>query len=233
MSPKFEHCFVDFEPLETENIDGKRYYRLPSGKLVQSVTTVLGNATDKTALHEWRRKVGEEEANRVTRKATTRGTHIHSICEKYLLNEDISRSLMPIHLQSFKSLKPHMDNHIGKIFGIESPLYSEELNTAGRTDCICEYDGVPSIVDFKTSTKLKQEDWIENYFLQATCYSLMTEERTPLKIPQIVIIIAVDHEQPQVFIKNRDHYRKKVEDIFYGQETKSYISTSREARLSQ
>jgi genome maintenance exonuclease 1 len=121
---------------------------------------------------------------------------------------------MPANIDTFKKLRHIIDERIGKLFGLEYYVYSDRLKTAGATDCIAEFDGVNSIIDFKTSKKLKKEEWIESYFLQATCYAMMVEERLPLVIPQIVILIAVDHEEPQVFVKPKLGYIKKVEEIF-------------------
>lgn len=211
----FEHDFLEFDDLETVYIHDKRFYKLTSGKLVESVTTRLSNALDKTALMEWKKKVGEAEAQKISNQAASRGTAIHNICEAYLMNEEnYPKNSMPINIETFKTIRPILDRRIGKVFAIEAPLWSETLNTAGRTDCIAQFDGVNSIIDFKTSRKPKKEEWIESYFLQATCYSLMCEERTSLKVPQIAIIIAVDHEEPQVFVKNRSEFEQRVREIF-------------------
>lgn len=211
----FEHEFLEFEPLKTVTMHDKRYYELPDGSLAQSVTTRIGEAADKTALMEWRARVGHEEAQRITTQAANRGTAIHTICENYLLNEtNYPKGTMPSNMDLFKSLRPVFDDHIGKIYALEAPLYSYGLKAAGRTDCIAEWDGVLSIIDFKTSRKLKKEEWIENYFIQATCYAMMAEERTGMVIPQFAIVIAVDHENPQVFVKDKKPYIEKVKQIF-------------------
>jgi genome maintenance exonuclease 1 len=209
-----------FEPYEFEELDttytpeGKRYYVHPDGSMFPSVTTVLGNALPKDSLEAWRKRVGEDEAKRVSTQAAGRGTAIHSICEKYMLGEDYKRGVMPVNLATFNSIKPKLDDHVGRVFGLEAPLYSRTLNTAGRTDCVAEWNGIKSIIDFKTSKRLKEESWIYSYFLQATCYSMMVEERTDLSIDQIVIVIAVDHEDPQVFVRDSRSFRKDVTGIF-------------------
>ena len=211
----FEHEFLTFEDLKTVTMHDKRYYELPDGSLAQSVTTRIGEASDKTALLEWRARVGEAEANKISTQAANRGTAIHTICEHYLLNEsNYPKGTMPSNIDLFKTMRPVLDDHIGKIFALEAPLYSYGLKAAGRTDCIAEWNGIPSIIDFKTSRKLKKEEWIENYFLQATCYALMAEERTNMIIPQFAIVIAVDHEAPQVFVKDKAPYIDKVKQIF-------------------
>ena len=213
----FTHKLFEFEELPRVVIDGKRHYQLPDGSLAKSVTTAIGDASDKTALYEWRKRVGEEEAQRISTQAANRGTSLHSICEYYLLNEErMPKKTMPINVDTFRKIQPLIDKHIDNIYGIEARLYSYQLKAAGTTDCIAEWDGVPSIIDFKTSKKTKKEEWIENYFLQATTYAMMTEERTGLKVPQLVILIAVDHEEPQIFIRQAENYREKVIKIFEG-----------------
>jgi genome maintenance exonuclease 1 len=196
-------------------IDGKRHYVTPEGGKYKSVTTILDEKLDKTALLEWRKKVGEAEANRISTQAANRGTAIHNIAEHYLLNnESFPKGSMPANIDTFRKLRPILDEHIGKIYGLEYFLYSDTLKTAGATDCIAEFDGVNSIVDFKTARKPKKEEWIESYFLQATCYAMMAEERLGLVIPQIAILIAVDHEEPQVFVKLKLEYISKVRELF-------------------
>jgi len=206
------------EPLPTEEIDGQRFYVTPNGKKLPSVTTVLGHSK-KQMIFEWRKRVGNEEANKISTRASIRGTKFHNMLEKYLCNEEprlIFEDVMPDMKQAFNDVKSTIDK-IDNIHYIESPLYSEVLGLAGRTDVIAEFAGVPSIIDFKTSTKEKKEDWILNYFEQGTAYSLMYEEMTGRTIEQIVIIISVDGlAEPQVFVKNRidyiDSLLGKIED---------------------
>jgi genome maintenance exonuclease 1 len=196
------------EPLPTEEIDGQRFYITPTGKKLPSVTTVLGHSK-KQMIFEWRKRVGQEEANKISTRASIRGTKFHNMLEKYLCNEEaklIFEDVMPDMKQAFKDIQSTIDL-IDNIHYIESPLYSEVLGVAGRTDVIAEYAGVPSIIDFKTSTKEKKEEWIQNYFEQGTAYSLMYEEMTGRSVNQIVIIISVDGmEKPQIFVKNRIDY---------------------------
>ena len=207
---------MEFEDFEARIIDGKRYYFAPDGGRYPSVTTVLGENKDKTFLQKWIDTVGEEKAEQIKVQAGNRGTALHTICEDYLLNKDVyPEGVMPANIMTFTNLKSVLDTRVGKVFAVEAPLYSKKLNTAGRTDCIAEFDGVVSIVDFKTSLKPKKEEWIQDYFLQATCYSLMAEALTDLKIPQIAIIITVDGQpEPQVFVKNKYLYVERVLEIF-------------------
>ena len=211
----FEHAFFPKIELERVVIDGARHYVTPEGKKYKSVTTILSERTDKTHLLEWRKRVGEAEATKISVQAANRGTAIHNIAEQYLLNEtNYPKGVMPANIDTFKKLRPLIDKHIGRIYGLEHFMYSDELKTAGATDCIAEFDGVMSIIDFKTSTKLKKEEWIQNYFLQATAYALMTEERHNVEVPQIAIMIAVDHEEPQLFVKPKSEFISKVREIF-------------------
>ena len=213
---KFKHvgCDIDYD-LETETINGKRFYKTPEGLLYPSVTTITSQH-GKDKILEWRRRVGEEEANRISTKASNRGTKVHKICENYLNNEEDYARTNPAHIHKtmpdtiamFKSLQPLLDEHVNNIHALEIPLYSHHLKVAGRVDCIAEYDGKLSIIDFKTSSKLKDESWIKGYFMQCSAYAVMYEERTGIPVSQIVIMIAVDSEHPQVFIKKRNDYIK-------------------------
>ena len=213
---KFKHigCDIDYD-LETETIDGKRFYKTPEGLLYPSVTTITSQH-GKDKILEWRKRVGEEEANRISTRASNRGTKVHKICENYLNNEEDYARTNPAHIHKtmpdtiamFKSLQPLLDEHVNNIHALEIPLYSHHLKVAGRVDCIAEYDGKLSIIDFKTSSKLKEESWIKGYFMQCSAYAVMYEERTGIPVSQIVIMIAVDSEHPQVFIKKRNDYIK-------------------------
>jgi genome maintenance exonuclease 1 len=214
----FKHNLVPEVDIETTTIDGKRYYVLPNGEKFRSVTTVLDGALDKTALMEWKKRVGEAEAQKITTQAARRGTAVHSIAERYVLNEENHlRGAMPSGIDAFKGIQKLLDKHVDNILGIELPLYSTVLKTAGRCDLIAEFDGVPSVIDFKTSRRLKEESWIESYFLQTTCYSMMFEWIYKIRIPQIAILIAVDHEEPQLFVKDRGDYVDRVIEIFTAQ----------------
>ena len=216
MRKTFNYNLVPFVKLITETIDGQRYYVLPDGLTkLKSVTTILSEKLDKTALLEWRAKVGEEKARKISTQAARRGTAIHQIAERYVLNEEnFYLNEMPVNIESFQPIKQVLDNHVDNIFGIELPLYSKILGCAGKTDLVAEYNGIPSIVDFKTSTKLKKAEWIENYFLQSTIYSLMFEKHYDIKIPQIVIIVTVDNEKtPQTFVMKRNQFENKALEI--------------------
>ena len=202
--------------LTTQVIDGKRHYVLPDGTKLKSVTTILSEKLDNTALLEWRKRVGEEEANRISVQSTRRGNSIHKMAERYVLNEEnIYRNEMPINVESFQPIKSALDEHVNNILGVELPLCSKALGCAGRTDLVAEYDGKVSIIDFKTSKKLKKEDWIESYFLQSTVYSMMFERIYSISVPQIVIILTVDNEKtPQTFVMERSKYVNRVIELF-------------------
>jgi genome maintenance exonuclease 1 len=177
---------LDFE-LEAKTTESGRVYYTPSGKAYPSVTTVLGSM-NKEAIDAWRKRVGEEEANKISGKASRRGEALHLACEKYLLNEmsDLKiRNMMPNIKELFFQLRPELDKNIGTIYAVEQPLYSDKLKIAGRVDCIAKWDGKISIIDFKTSSKEKLEENILNYFLQCAAYAEMFEELTK-KIVEIL-----------------------------------------------
>lgn len=212
----FKHLLVPRSELKTETIDSQRYYLLPDGTRLKSVTTVLSEKLDKTSLLEWRAKVGEEEAKRISTQASRRGTAIHNIAERYVLNEEkyYSDKEMPINIESFKPIQKVLDKHVDNILGVELPLWSKALGVAGRTDLVAEYDNKASIIDFKTSKKIKKEQWIENYFLQSTIYSMMFERMYSISIPQIVVIITVDDEpDAQTFVMDRSQFVERAIEV--------------------
>lgn len=202
---KFNHVPpTDLLELNTETINGKRHYVTPNGKY-PSITSVLGSFPNP-ALFEWRKRVGEAEANRVSAVASSRGTKFHTLCEKYLSNEEIDKTqFMPDALGSFYEFKDIL-HRISDIHKLEVPLYSNQLKVAGRVDCIASFDDKLSIIDFKTSKKEKKEDWIQDYFTQATFYSMAYYELTGIQAKQIAILISVDDGENQVFLKNVKDY---------------------------
>jgi genome maintenance exonuclease 1 len=203
----------ELKDLKSETLSSGRYYTLEDGTRLPSVTTVLG-AQKKQAIMEWRKRVGEEKANAISKKATSRGTNVHTLCERYLNNEKLG-SIMPDALEMFKSLKPFL-NRINNIHYQECALWSKQLGMAGRVDCIGEYDGVLSSIDFKTSSRIKLKEDIQDYFWQTTAYALMYEEMIGIPIDQLVVIMAVDNEQPLIFIeRTEDHIEGLVKAIQY------------------
>jgi genome maintenance exonuclease 1 len=202
----FVHEEIDlgYNDLVADTSKSGRTYTDPDGNLYPSITTVLSILSEE-AIAKWRARVGEDEANRVGQRASNRGTQVHAIVEKYLLNEDTTDYLPHIQ-QSLQNLKPILDNSIGTIYGLETPLYSRHLGLAGRCDCVAEFDGVPSIVDFKTSKRVKKKEYISNYFAQMSGYAVMWEERTGMPITNTVIIMDVDDNEPLVFKEHRDNY---------------------------
>lgn len=209
---RFEHVGIDlgYDDILAETTDTGRKYKCPNGVSYPSVTTVL-SILNEDAIRKWRQRVGEEEANKISHRAATRGTAVHEIIEDYLNNKaDYTEGYMPNVIENFKDVKDILDANIGKVYAQEVPLYSDHLGLAGRVDCVAEYNGKLSIVDFKTSRKTKKKEWITNYFIQESAYAIMWEERTKQPITQLVTIISVDNEDPQVFVEHRDNWTKKL-----------------------
>lgn len=195
-----------FQELDTETVDGKRHYKTPDGKLYPSVTTVL-SLHSAAGIQRWRNDIGHEKAQKITTQAAGRGTKIHKLCEDYINNiVNYTDGHMPVNIESFNSIKPILDNSINNVVMQEIPLYSHFLEVGGRVDCIAEWNGKLSVIDFKTSRKLKELDWIKGYFMQTAAYCVMYEELTGTPITNTVIVIAVDNEDPQVFYGKRDDY---------------------------
>tara|TARA_B100000035_G_C20966756_1_gene539067 strand:- start:359 stop:1030 length:672 start_codon:yes stop_codon:yes gene_type:complete len=194
--------------LPTENIDGKRYYVTPQGNKYPSVTSVTGMMNAKW-IKQWRKNVGEAKANKISRQAAGRGTRYHNLQEDFLNNIDISEKLKdatPLDLMMFNQTKS-LTEQIGDIYMLEGALYSDDLCMAGRVDCIAEWGGKVSVIDFKTSTKSKSPSKIKNYFMQETAYAKMFEERYQVPVERIVTIVSVEETgQAQLFVESPDNW---------------------------
>lgn len=207
----FIHEEVDlgYSDLNSETKTKGRHYVDPEGNQYPSITTVL-SILSREAIQKWRERVGEEEANRISRVASSRGTKIHNIIEKYIANDpEYLQGEMPHNIQTFKDIQPIVDQNLSKVYSIEAPLYSKHLGVAGRVDCVGVWNGKDSIIDWKTSRKEKKKEWISNYFMQAAAYAIMWEERTGRPIKQLVVAIAGDMG-PQIFVEDRDNWTEEL-----------------------
>ena len=190
---KFNHDLIDIEKLIQINEDGKRHYETPNGNKYPSVTTVLA-VLSKAAIQEWRNRVGEKTANRISRQSSSRGTNAHKIIERYISNEDnYINGSMPDSVELFKHIQPVLDKKIDNVRMIEGRLWSDEYKIAGTVDLIADWDGILSAIDWKTSLKHVNDDHpkLEKYKIQGTAYAKMFEERTGIEVPQIVVAIMV------------------------------------------
>ena len=207
----FKFVDVDLKVSEVEPVsqDGVRYYPIPGADKYYPSVTSITSFKNAAFFAGWRKKVGEDEANRITNRATQRGTAFHSITEDYIkgeLNLDKYLENNPLSVRMFQSAKDTFDR-IDNIHCLETFLYSHYLGLAGRVDCIAEFDGELAVIDFKTSTKEKKEDWVEHYFVQETAYAAMFLERSGIEVKKIVTLIATEEGSIQVFQKyNLDDY---------------------------
>jgi genome maintenance exonuclease 1 len=206
----FNHIECDLPALSrVTSDDGTRVYQTPTGKKYPSVTTVTG-LLKKQAIMDWRKRVGEAEANKISSTAARRGTRIHTLCETHLNNDPVNCSMFDLDL--WNSVKPHLSK-INNIYALEKTLYSDHLQVAGTVDCIAEYEGKMSVIDFKTSKRIKTRDDIHDYFMQCSAYAVAFEEMTKIPVPQIVIIIAVDESDPLIFIEKRNAWIEGFKDL--------------------
>ena len=203
----FTHIECELPKLKRQNIDGARYYTV-NGRPMVSITSVTSH-WNKHIFVDWRKRIGEAEANRITKRATSRGTATHSLIENHLLNKEVEfdkPSPKMLFLQAKETLK-----NINNIYALEESLYSEELGVAGTVDCIAEYNGELSIIDFKTAEKPKPRDWIENYFVQAAAYACMFFERTGIPVKKLVIIMTCENGDVTVYEEyDKIKYMKKL-----------------------
>lgn len=199
----FNHIHHDIAKLRRVDSPAGRVYQTPSGRAYPSVTAVTG-LHGKDAIMAWRKRVGEEEANRVSRRATTRGTRVHTLCEDYISNKPVTADLFD--QEAWQSLVPELDK-INNIHCLETQLYSDHLEVAGTVDCIAEYNGKVSVIDFKTSKRVKKKSDIHSYFMQTSAYAVMFEERTGIPVSRLVILMTVDDEpEASVFVEKRDDW---------------------------
>ncbi len=211
----FSHNLLLPQKLEKTEIDGKRFYKSPDGDLYKSVTTIIGEQLPKPYLKIWRQKIGDAEADKIMLQAANRGTAVHTMCERYLMNdENWKKGMMPFNVDTFKVIKEVLDNSVSEVYGIELSLYSKYLKTAGTIDLVCDYNGELAVVDFKTSKWAREEKDIYSYFLQLTAYSIMLEECYNITAKQCVIIMAVDGGASQRFMFNRDKYLEETIKLF-------------------
>ena len=197
----FQHVDIEFPALKRETIDRVRYYTV-EGRPMVSITSVTSHY-NKEIFVKWRERVGEEEANRISKRSTSRGTKVHTCIENFLWNKDVPDT-DPLPKMLFTQAKKILGN-INNIYALEKSLYSKELGVAGTVDCIAEYNGELAIIDFKTAEKPKPKQWIENYFVQAAAYACMFYEMTEIPVKKLVIIMTCENGEVEVY----EEYDKK------------------------
>ena len=223
----FKHKTINLPEIKAKTTDGVRLYETPEGRFYPSITTVL-STRNKEGLFKWRERVGNDVANYVARKAATRGTHVHHMCEDYLNNdfdeEKHKKKFLPYVL--FNQLKESVLQKIDNVNAQECGLYSDKYKVAGRVDCIAEYEGKLSIIDFKTSSKERSDDWNESYYIQASAYAEMFEERTEIAIDQVVILVVTEDGVVQEFVKNKTEYLPLLSDVIKEWKVKNEMVSS-------
>ena len=195
----FNHIDVNLPSLERETIDGVRYCKVPDAEELLRLVSITSVTSHKNRqfFANWRKKVGEEEADKITRQATSRGTDMHTLVEYHLKNENLP-GVQPLSEFLFKIAKPDL-NRINNVYTLEGSLYSKVLGIAGTVDCIAEFDGELAIIDFKTSKKPKPREWIEHYFVQCVAYACMFYELTGIPVKKLVIIMACENGECVVY----------------------------------
>ena len=223
----YNHVPVNLPEIKATTTDGVRLYETPEGNHYPSITTVL-SVRNKKGLHDWRKRVGDDVANYVARKAANRGTAVHHMCEDYLNNdfdeEKHKKKFLPYVL--FNQLRESLLRKVNNIYSQEAGLYSDKYKVAGRVDCIAEYDGELSIIDFKTSSKERSDEWNESYYIQASAYAEMFEERTGIAINQVVILVVTEDGVVQEFVKNKTEYLPLLSDAIEEWKVKNEMVSS-------
>jgi len=192
----FKHVEIDYPSLDRETIDGVRYYDTPDGQKLVSITSIISHY-NREIFMKWRKRVGEEEANKISKQSTSRGTDMHTLVEKYMMNKDLP-TVQPLSEFLFKQAKTDLDR-IDNIHAIEQALFSKELGVAGTVDCIAEFDGELAVIDFKTSKKPKPEKWIQHYYVQCAAYACMLYEMTGIIVKKFVIIMSCENGEVEIY----------------------------------
>jgi len=205
------HSSINLPKIKQTNINGKRHYITPDGNTYPSVTTITGILSHDSIL-QWRKRLGEDLANYQMILSATAGTQTHKICQEYLSNKSTRKYKKLIPKSHFNNLKPELKK-INNIHALECRIYSDKYRIAGTVDCVAEYDGVLSVIDFKTTKKEKKDDWILPHYCQATAYREAWYERTGQKIDQIIIMISALDGTLKVYIDNPDNYVKKLKEL--------------------
>ena len=206
----FNHVDLDLPSLDRETIDGVRYYDIPGESKLVSITSIT-SWINREIFRSWRARVGNEEADKVTKAATSRGTDMHTLTENYLLNEELP-TVQPLSDFLFKQSKPQL-NLIDNIHAIEKPLYSLRLGVAGTVDCIAEYEGELAVIDFKSSKKPKPRKWIDHYFVQCAAYACMLYEMKEIPVKKFVIIMSCENGEVKVYEeRNKAKYIKLLSE---------------------
>ena len=218
--PELNDVLMTLPELKTKTFDRTRFYITPEGNHYPSLPTVL-SIRNKEGLMKLRKRVGNDVANYVSRTAAMRGTKVHHMCEDYLNNENMERhkkEFLPYAL--FNQLADKALCNIDNIYAQECSLYSDKYGVAGRVDCIADYNGVLSIIDFKTSTKSRTDSWNENYYIQGTAYAEMFQERTGINIDQVIILVVTEDGSVQEFIKDKSDYIEPLKTSIHEWEEK-------------
>lgn len=208
---KFEHCLLELPKLQRIDRDGRRYYKKADSDDEQAFVSITSVTSffNREIFKNWRKRIGEEEANKITNRATARGTSTHTLIEAYTLNEELPEA-PELPMKLFETAKPAL-HRIGKIYGMELAMYSETLGIAGTVDNIAEFDGDLAIIDYKTSEKPKKREWIDHYFVQAMAYGMMLYEMTGMKVKKLVIIMTCENGELEVYEEtNLAKYMKLV-----------------------
>ena len=206
--------------LQTHNINGMRFYEVPNGDKYPSITSVLGSRPEKQeGIQKWRDRVGAEQANIISRKAANRGTTFHHFCEDYLVDELTEEKETELKTKNFLAwamfgqVKKTIDERVGDIYLMEQTMHTDKFKVAGRCDLIALFDGKPTVIDWKTATTMKKDEWNEDYYTQAAAYAYMMYEKTGELCEDIAIIMVAEDGQVEVFQKKTQNYIRRLEEL--------------------
>lgn len=228
----FKQSPIEFEELETKEVDGKRFYLTPVGDM-PSVTTWLGELLDKEGVTKWREMVGEKTADFITELACSQGTAVHSLMESYLINDPLPKNIMPSNKELFVKAKPVLDMFVDEVYATEFPVWSTEVGLAGRVDAFVNWAGMDVVLDYKTGRTEKKLEHMEGYFFQGALYSFMVSQHTGRRIDKFVILHINPETKPKIIIRPVTKYLKQItttipegnlDEVFFGRNSPYYIN---------
>tara|TARA_B110000438_G_scaffold213506_1_gene205749 strand:+ start:376 stop:1035 length:660 start_codon:yes stop_codon:yes gene_type:complete len=203
----YNHIPINFTQAKLIEKDNSHFYQTPTGEVYPSITTILQKTMSngkKESLQNWKEQ--EIASEYITQEAATIGTETHKLIENHINEIRQTDEVRLLSVAHFNNLIPFLQK-INDVHGTELRLYSNSMKLAGTSDCIANYDGELSIIDYKTKRSNQKEEWMTDHFIQGTAYSQMFKELTGIEVKQVVILVSSEKNSRMEFVKNIENYK--------------------------